>query len=142
MSRVVPLRRRISGGMRRPANWLQLGRFATVGASGYVVNLLVFAGVDGAGAGHRLAAVAAFGVAVANNFWWNRVWTFAAREGRATFQAARFLVVSLSAFAFAFVVLEVLVVVVEIPALAAQAIAIVCATPLNFLGNRLWSFRR
>ena len=78
-----------------------------------------------------------------NNFFWNRHWTFATRAARhAGFQAARFLAVSLAAFLFSLR-----------PAgtarhpsptsteLAAQAIAIVCATPLSFLGNRLWSFR-
>jgi putative flippase GtrA len=40
------------------------------------------------------------------------------------------------------VVLEVLVSVAGVPEVPAQAVAIVCATPLNFLGNRLWSFRR
>ena len=34
---------RVRAGMRRPHNWLQLGKFCAVGASGYVVNLCVFA---------------------------------------------------------------------------------------------------
>ena len=29
--------------LRRPANWFQLAKFCVVGASGYVVNLAVFA---------------------------------------------------------------------------------------------------
>ena len=44
-----------------------------------------------------------------NNFWWNRHWTFSARDGHAGFQAARFLVVSVVAFVFAAMVLELLV---------------------------------
>ena len=36
----------------------------------------------------------AFVVAVPNNFWWNRHWTFGARDGHAGFQAARFFAVS------------------------------------------------
>ena len=56
-----------------PANWLQLIRFATVGASGYVVNLAVFTlAVHGAGFGYCVAATLAFIVALANNFVWNR----------------------------------------------------------------------
>jgi putative flippase GtrA len=135
------LRTRVAGGLRRPENWVQLLRFGLVGASGYAVNLLVFwAAFSGAGAGHRSAAVAAFAVAVTNNFLWNRSWTFQAGDGHAGFQAARFVVVSLAAFAFAFAMLEALVAagMAELPA---QAVAIACATPLNFLGNRLWSFR-
>lgn len=127
--------------LRNPAHWAQLLRFCVVGGSGYVVNLAVFYATTQAGAGHRGAAVAAFLVAVTNNFIWNRRWTFDARAGHAGFQAARFLAISVLAFLFSLVVLELLVSAAEVPELAAQAIAIVTATPLSFLGNRLWSFR-
>jgi dolichol-phosphate mannosyltransferase len=129
--------------LRNPAHWAQLLRFCAVGGSGYVVNLAVFFAFTQLGAGHRGAAVAAFLVAVSNNFVWNRRWTFAdARGNHAGFQAARFLTVSVCAFLFSLVVLELLIRVAGLPDLAAQAVAIVCATPLSFLGNRLWSFRR
>jgi len=129
--------------LRDPRHWLQLLCFSAVGASGYVVNLAVFAAVTGFGSGHRGAAVAAFLVAVTNNFVWNRRWTFVDARGRpAGSQAARFLVVSVGAFLFSLAVLEVLVSVAGLPELAAQAAAIISATPLSFVGNRLWSFRR
>ena len=128
--------------LRNPRHWIQLLRFCAVGGSGYVVNLAVFYLVARLGADHRGAAVAAFVVAVSNNFVFNRRWTFAdARGQHAGFQAARFLAVSLVAFLFSLVLLELLVSVAGLPDLGAQAIAIVCATPLSFLGNRLWSFR-
>jgi putative flippase GtrA len=137
------LRPRMARALRDPGSWAQLLRFGLVGASGYVVNLLVFAAaVEGAGLGHRLGAVLAFGVALTNNFIWNRLWTFRARAGHAGFQAARFLIVSLSAFLVSLGILELLVSVAGVPEVPAQALAIVCATPLNFIGNRLWSFRR
>jgi putative flippase GtrA len=79
-------------------------------------------------------------VAVTNNFWWNRHWTFRARGGHAGFQAMRFFTVSVAAFLFAAVVLELLVSVAGMPELPAQAIAIASATPLNFIGNKMWSF--
>jgi dolichol-phosphate mannosyltransferase len=133
---------RVRHALRQPANWLQLLRFATVGASGYVVNLAVFtAAVHGAGMGYVLAAVLAFAVALANNFFWNRGWTFRAGAGHAGFQAARFVVVSLVAFAFNLLLLYVLVEFAGLQKVPSQAIAIVAATPLNFIGNRLWSFR-
>ena len=44
------------------------------------------------------------------------------------------------AFVFAAAVLEALVRFTEMPALGAQAISIVAATPLNFIGNKMWSF--
>jgi putative flippase GtrA len=127
--------------LRNPRHWAQLLRFCVVGGSGYVVNLAVFFAFTQFGAGHRGAAVAAFLVAVTNNFHWNRRWTFDARAGHAGFQAARFLAVSVAAFLFSLVALELLIS-AGVPELGAQAVAIVCATPLSFLGNRLWSFRR
>lgn len=135
------MRRRVLAGLRRPENWVQLARFGAVGASGYVVNLVVFVLVDGGVSNHRIAATSAFVFALANNFWWNRGWTFKARQGRAHFQAARFLAVSVAAFLFALGILELLVVAADAPAVLSQAISIICATPVNFLGNRLWSFR-
>jgi putative flippase GtrA len=132
---------RVRAGLRRPHNWVQLVKFCTVGASGYVVNLCVFAlCVEGLGMHHLAGATAAFVVAVLNNFWWNRHWTFRARSGRAGFQAARFFTVSVVAFLFAASILELLVSVAELPELPAQAISIVVATPLNFIGNKMWSF--
>src|SRR5215213_74241 len=106
----LPFSTRIRLGLRHGPNWLQLVRFGLVGASGYVVNLAVFAVCVGAlSLGHRAAAVLAFLVALANNFTWNRHWTFDARGRRARSQALRFCVVSVCAFAFSFIVLEVLV---------------------------------
>jgi putative flippase GtrA len=137
-----PLHHRVRHGMRHPANWLQLVRFALVGASGYVVNLAVFAAaVHLAGVDYRIAAVLAFLVSVTSNFWWNRHWTFDARGGHAGFQAARFLTVSVLAFLFSYVALLLLVEVAGVREVLAQAIAIVTATPLSFLGQKLWSFR-
>ncbi len=132
---------RVRAGLRRPQNWLQLVKFCAVGASGYVVNLCVFAlCVEAIGLHHLVGATVAFVVAVTNNFYWNRHWTFKARGGHAGFQAARFFAVSVAAFVVAACVLEVLVSVVEMAELPAQAVAVVAATPLNFIGNKMWSF--
>jgi putative flippase GtrA len=133
---------RVRSGLRKPHNWVQLIKFCAVGGSGYVVNLCVFAlCVEVIGLHHLVGATAAFVVAVMNNFWWNRHWTFRAGQGHAGFQAARFFIVSVAAFLFAATVLELLVSVAELPELPSQAIAIVAATPLNFIGNKMWSFR-
>jgi putative flippase GtrA len=139
----LPLHRRVRHGLRHPHNWFQLIRFALVGVSGYVVNLGVYAFfVHVLGTPYLLAAVAAFLVAVSNNFLWNRRYTFRVRHGRRRFQAARFLAVSVGAFAASLVVLALLVEVAGVAKLPAQAIAVVAALPLNFLGQKLWSFRR
>jgi len=135
-------RARVSGALRRPHNWLQLLKFCLVGASGYAVNLAVFTLlVKGAGAHYLLAATCSFLVAVTNNYTWNRLWTFRHQRGHYAYQGMRFLVVSTTALCANLLVLYLLVQVgmSEVPA---QAIAIVLVTPLNFLGNKLWSFKR
>ena len=138
----LPLRHRVRHGLRRPHNWFQLVRFAAVGASGYVVNLATYTlCLHVAGLHYLAAGTVAFVVAVTNNFVWNRHWTFRARDGHAGFQAARFFAVSVAAFLFSLGMLEVLVGGLGVDKVLAQAIAIVTATPLNFVGNKLWSFR-
>jgi putative flippase GtrA len=133
---------RLLHGMRRPANWMQLVRFGLVGAIGFIVNLAVYAlFVHPIGVDYHVAAVAAWMVAVANNFILNRHWTFEARDGRARFQAFRFVLVSLVAFGFSLLLLTLLVESGGLAKIPAQAIAVAASTPLNFLGNKLWSFR-
>jgi putative flippase GtrA len=125
---------------RRRRALTQFARFAVVGASGYAVNLAVFAAAHAAGAHYRIAATVAFLAAVAWNFAGNRRWTFAGHDGRASHQAARFLTVSVVAFLLGLGVLSVLVA-AGLPELLAQAISIVAVTPVSFAGNRLWTFR-
>jgi putative flippase GtrA len=128
--------------MRRPANWLQLVRFGIVGGVGFIVNLAVYTlFVHSVGVDYRVASVVAWLVAVANNFVLNRHWTFDARDGQARFQAARFLVVSLVAEAASLLLLTLFVEGAGIPKVPAQALAVAGSMPLNFLGNKLWSFR-
>jgi putative flippase GtrA len=135
-------RARVGGALRRSHNWLQLLKFCLVGAVGYAVNLVVFTVlVTGLDLHYLLAATISFLVAVANNYTWNRIWTFRHQRGHYAYQGMRFLVVSSVALCANLVVLHMLVKagLAEVPA---QAIAIVLVTPLNFLGNKLWSFRR
>jgi putative flippase GtrA len=119
---------------------LEALKFCLVGAGGYAVNTCAFALSVALGSQELVAATAAFGAAVAVNFWCNRRWTFEARDGSPGSQAARFLLVSLGAFAFGAAVLELLTGPASVPAMPAQAASIVAATPLNFLGNKAWSF--
>lgn len=132
---------RLGAAARRPASWWQLIKFGLVGASGYLINLAVFALLSGnLGVHHILAAVGAFVVAVSSNFFWNRHWTFAAGDGHAGFQAARFFTVSVAALLINLVVLELLVEGAGMGDLSSQAIAVAVAMPFNFLGNKLWTF--
>ncbi len=138
----VATAKRIGRGTKKSENWIQLVQFGVVGAIGYFVNLAVFGFCTGVFDVHHIpAAITAFGVAVTNNFLWNRHWTFDHAKGEhAGFQAARFFTVSVLALGINLVALQVLIEVVEFPELAAQAIAVAFAMPFNFIGNKLWTF--
>jgi putative flippase GtrA len=133
---------RLLHGMRRPANWLQLVRFGIVGAVGFAVNLAVYAlCVHPFGLDYHIAAVVAWLVAVVNNFVLNRHWTFDARDDLARSQAPRFLAVSIVALGFSLLLLTLLVETAGVAKVPAQALAVAASMPLNFLGNKLWTFR-
>jgi len=141
MTPATELAYRIGAAARRPASWVQLLKFGLVGCSGYVINLAVFAVLaDNLALHHTIAALGAFCVAVSNNFLWNRHWTFGAGGDPASFQAMRFLVVSLLALLLNLAVLEALIVGTTLGSLLAQAIAVAMAMPFNFAGNKLWTF--
>jgi dolichol-phosphate mannosyltransferase len=128
--------------LRRPHNWIQLAKFATVGASGYAVNLAVYVALlEAAGLHYLAAASCSFVVAVANNYTWNRQWTFRRQRGHLAYQGMRFLIVSLLALGTNLLFLQ-LFVTAGVPKIPAQAAAIVLVFPLSFVGNKLWSFRR
>jgi dolichol-phosphate mannosyltransferase len=118
----------------------QFLRFCVVGASGYAVNVGAFALALALSVQHLAAAVVGFMVAMASNFWCNRRWTFASSHGGLAVQASRFFTVSLAACLFAAAVLELLIGTAGLSAMAAQPASVMVATPLSFLGNRVWAF--
>ena len=134
-------RARATSALRRPHNWVQLAKFCVVGASGYAVNLAVFALLVSWGQHYTVAAACSFLVAVTNNYTWNRLWTFRGQRGHIAYQGLRFLLVALLALGANEVILTALVA-AGMGEVLAQAIAIALVTPINFVGNKLWSFRR
>jgi len=133
---------RVSSSLRKRSNWEQLAKFCVVGAAGYVVNLAVYTALlELAGLHYLPAAIGSFLVAVTSNYTWNRIWTFRGQRGHVAYQGLRFLVVSTMALGANLLVLHLLVQ-SGVGEILAQAIAIVLVTPLNFVGNKLWSFRR
>jgi putative flippase GtrA len=133
--------RRAQAILRTRRHWVQLAKFCTVGAIGYVINLAVYDVLIRAGVHYLLAATCSFLVAVTSNYTWNRVWTFRDRRAGVAAQGMRFFVVSLASLGANLLVLHLLIT-FGAGEFAAQAVAIVIVTPLNFVGNKLWSFRR
>ena len=126
--------------LRHPSNWIQLAKFGVVGATGYVINLAVYASLLGLGA--HTAALISFVVSAANNYWWNRHWTFAKQKGHFAHQGMRFFLVAVVALAVNQVWLLIFLDWLNWGKIVSQAVAVILVTPLNFLGNKLWSFRR
>ena len=133
---------RVIEALGRRGNWVQLVKFGVVGASGYAVNLAVYALLlKEAGFPYVAAATGSFLVAAGWNYWWNRTWTFRDQRGNFGIQGMRFFTVSAIVYGANVGVLAALVS-SGLGKIIAQAIAIILVTPLNFLGNKLWSFRR
>jgi putative flippase GtrA len=127
--------------LRRPGNWIELLKFSIVGASGYVINLVVYVVLLDVFDLHYLpAAVCSFVVAVSNNYFWNREWTFRHRRGHVYYQGMRFFLVSLTALALNLAILRGLVA-LGAGKIVGQAVAIILVMPFSFSANKLWSFR-
>jgi putative flippase GtrA len=135
-------RRRAWASLRSVRNWQELGKFCTVGAVGYLINLGVYDAVLHADVHYLVAATCSFLVAVTSNYTWNRLWTFREHRGHVGIQGMRFFIVSLAALGANLFLLHLLIAYGNLGKLSAQAVAIVLVTPLNFVGNKLWSFRR
>jgi putative flippase GtrA len=117
----------------------QFARFCAVGASGYAVNLAVYATLLELGLHYLAAAALSFLVAALSNYVWNRVWTFKARSGRLLGQSARALTVSALSLGANQLFLLALVG-AGAGHLGAQAVAILLVTPFSFAANKLWAF--
>jgi putative flippase GtrA len=142
ISAISTAKARATSALRQPHNWVQLAKFCTVGAVGYAVNLAVYTTlVDAGGLHYNLAAAVSFLVAVSSNYVWNRLWTFRGQRGHVAYQGLRFFVVSLLALGANEVLLTAFVA-GGVGKVVAQAIAVVLVTPINFVGNKLWSFKR
>ena len=127
--------------LRARDNWAQLAKFCVVGAIGYAINLAVYDAILRTGVHYLVAATCSFLVAVTNNYVLNRAWTFRDQRRGVAAQGARFFAVSLASLGANLLVLHLLISLGS-GKLVGQAIAIVLVTPLNFVGNKLWSFRR
>ena len=137
----VSARERAGTALRARRNWEQLGKFCAVGAVGYLINLGVYTALLHGGLHYLVAATGSFFVAVSSNYLLNRWWTFHDRRAGVAAQGMRFFIVSLASLGANLLVLHVLVT-FGVGKLVGQAVAIVLVTPLNFIGNKLWSFRR
>jgi dolichol-phosphate mannosyltransferase len=129
--------------MARRQDLIELAKFSVVGGSGFVINLAVYALAHSVlGVHYFAAATLAFAVANTSNYLMNRWWTFAAQGNARLAEYARFLTVGLAALTGNLLVLGFLVETLGVPEVPAQAVAVLIVMPTNFVGNKLWTFRR
>jgi dolichol-phosphate mannosyltransferase len=123
----------------------QLLHFCAVGLAGTTVNLLVFAlGVRWLALDPNIAATAAFGVAVTQNYVLNRIWTFRRRTSAAHLDAkawAKYVVVNLLGFGINLLVLNaVLLAWGPARGTVGQALGIMAGMASNFVMARNFVF--
>ncbi|MGA1793696.1 MAG: glycosyltransferase [Thermoplasmatota archaeon] len=87
-----------------------------------------------------------FFYAVTWNFVWNRYWTFDARKGSSTGQYARFFTVAIVALVIRSVLLYLAVEMLGFEGVPLYHIALVAViaivTVINYIGSKLWAFRK
>lgn len=117
-------------------------RFLVVGACGYVLAMALYAGEIAIGISPYAAVPPVF---VANglfNFTLNRHWSFPRSGRRVHDELGRFAIVAAVSLVVNYSVLFLLYGVAGVAAVPAQAVAILVATPVGFLGNKFFSFAR
>ena len=118
----------------------ELVRYSIVGGCGYLLALALYAGQLGVGVSPYAAVPLPF---IANglfNFFANRAWSFPHSGRPLRGEMTRFVVVAAGSLVVNYATLSLLLSTTSLPPLAAQAIAIVAALPVGFLGNKLWAF--
>jgi putative flippase GtrA len=119
----------------------QPGKFLIVGAGGYVVNLVIFIGLDALGTPYVPASILSYAVANALMYLGNRYFTF--RLGHEGFWAAyaRYMLAGGIVIGLNAAILAALVEGTGIDARIGQAISLLLITPVAFVLFKRWTFR-
>lgn len=118
----------------------QVARYLLVGASGYGVAMALYALELAIGISPFAAVPPIFVVNGAWNFVLNRRWSFLPSGRHVTGELWRFCAVAAGSLLVNYAAFYVLHESLDIAAFPAQAVAILVATPVGFLGNKRWSF--
>jgi putative flippase GtrA len=139
----LPFHHRVRVGISSGENWLQLIRFGCVGATGFVMNTVAFwFCLHAIGLDYKVALPLAYLAGTTNNFIWNRRWTFGhKREEHPAKQGVKFYLVSTVAFLVYYWLVVAFVHWTTIPKVPIDMAVNVLVTPINFLGQKLWSFK-
>ena len=133
-------------GKRSPDRRRELGRFVGVGAAGFLTDALVLTLLLRAGQTVLVSRICSFTCASLLTWWLHRIYTFHAREQRASKggQYVRYIAVQLIGAAINLGVF--LAVVAVVPStlqwpVVPLAIGAVAGLVFNFIGSSIWAFR-
>jgi len=119
-------------------------KFAFVGFIGTIVNLFfLYIFTELLGIYYLFSAIFAFLIAVVNNYFLNKIWTF--KEGikhKLISKGGKFLVVSLIALGINLIFLYLFTEILGIYYMFSQVLAIGISLIINFIGNKLWTFKK
>lgn len=120
----------------------QFIKFSVVGASGALIDFgVLYSLVQFLWVHYIAAATISFLLAVANNFFWNKYWTFRDRDRRLGRQFFQFLIVSTIGLGLNNTVLCALVEGVGLWYMWAKVFATGLVWAWNFTANKYWTFR-
>jgi putative flippase GtrA len=139
----LPFHHRVKAGVASGENWLQLIRFGVVGCSGFAVNTVTYALLLMIPIDYKIALPIAYLAGVINNFTWNSRWTFTnERETHTAVVGMKFLVVSAVAFGVNYGINVAFVHWTSLHKVPIEIISNILVIPVNFLGQKLWSFKK
>lgn len=122
----------------------QLFKFACVGAIGTIVNLtILYIFTEYLHVYYIISEIIAFIIAGINNYLLNKIWTFKEKiEKKLLVKYFQFITISSIALIINLSILFILVDYFLIWYIFAEFIAICGAFMINFMGNRIWTFKQ
>lgn len=126
--------------------WKQFIGFAEVGITNFLVSYITYAFFLHIGFSYQIANVMAFIISVFNAFYWNNKFVFKQAENRKR-SWFRTLVKTYISYAFTGLILTEILLYIEIsilglPQIIGPLINLFITTPLNFILNKFWTFKR
>lgn len=119
-------------------------KFAFVGLIGTLINIaILYLLTEKIGVYYMFSAIISFIVAMSSNFFLNKIWTFEEKIGfKIGGKYIKFALVSVTALLVNLFFLYVFTEVWDIYYIFSQVLAIGVALIINFIGNKIWTFRK
>jgi len=119
-------------------------KFGLVGILGMLINLFIlYIFTEFVGIYYLISAIIAFFVAVTHNFILNKLWTFKEKINHLfTKKYIQFFIVSIFSLAINLIFLYIFTEFLNIYYMISQALAIGISFIANFIGNKIWTFKK